>query len=87
MGFKKMKNEFSFADLVLESSKKNNRSIEKMQNLRKSVNWNRVEDILMSHYTVGTSNEGADAYPYPFPRLNVSPLFPPESRSIASICA
>ncbi len=63
MGFKKMKNEFSFADLVLESSKKNNRSIEKMQNLRKSVNWNRVEDILMSHYTVGTSNEGADAYP------------------------
>ena len=24
MGFKKMKNEFSFADLVLESSKKNN---------------------------------------------------------------
>lgn len=63
MGFKKMKNEFSFADLVLESSKKNNRSIKKMQNLRKSINWNRVEDILMSHYTVGTSNEGADAYP------------------------
>ena len=63
MGFKKMKNEFSFADLVLENSKKNNRSIKKMQNLRKSINWNRVEDILMSHYTVGTSNEGADAYP------------------------
>lgn len=63
MGFKKMKNEFSFADLVLESSKKNNRSIKKMQPLRKSINWNRVEDILMSHYTVGTSNEGADAYP------------------------
>jgi len=63
MGFKKMKNEFSFADLVLESSKKNNRSIKKMHNLRKSINWNRVEDILMSHYTVGTSNEGADAYP------------------------
>ncbi|MDI6688383.1 MAG: hypothetical protein QME06_09220 [Desulfobacterales bacterium] len=63
MGFKKMKNEFSFADLVLENSKKNNRSIKKMQNLKKSINWNRVEDILVSHYTVGTSNEGADAYP------------------------
>ena len=63
MGFKKIKKESSFADLVLESSKKNNRSIKKMKDLRKSINWNRVEDILMSHYTVGTSNEGADAYP------------------------
>ena len=47
----------------LESSKKNNRSIQKMRRLNKSINWNRVEDVLMSHYTVGTSNEGADAYP------------------------
>ena len=63
MGFKKIKKEFSFADVVLESSKKNNRSIKKMQKLKKSINWNRVEDILMNHYTVGTSSEGADAYP------------------------
>jgi len=63
MGFKKIKKEFSFADVVLESSKKNNRSIQKMRRLNKSINWNRVEDVLMGHYTVGTSNEGADAYP------------------------
>jgi IS5 family transposase len=63
MGFKKIKKEFSFADVVLESSKKNNRSIQKMKHLNKSINWGRVEDVLMSHYTVGTSNEGADAYP------------------------
>ena len=63
MGFKNIKKEFSFADVVLESSKKNNRSIQKMQHLNKSINWNRVEDVLMNHYTVGTSNEGADAYP------------------------
>ena len=63
MGFKKMKNEFSFADVVLESSKKNNRSIKKMQSLNKSINWKRVEDILISHYTLGTSNEGSYAYP------------------------
>jgi len=55
MSFKKIKKEFSFADVALESSKKNNRS--------KSIDWNRVEDVLMSYYTVGTSNEGADAYP------------------------
>jgi len=63
MGFKKMKKEFSFADVVLESSKKNNRSIKKMQALNNAIDWRRVEDILMSHYTVGTSGEGADAYP------------------------
>ena len=63
MGFKKMKNEFSFADIVLESSKKNNRSIKKMQPLNNAIGWKRVEDILLSHYTVGTSGEGADAYP------------------------
>ena len=34
-----------------------------MKELRKSINWDRVEDILVSHYTVGTSDEGADAFP------------------------
>ena len=34
-----------------------------MEKLNKSIDWNRVEDILMSHYTVGLSREGADAYP------------------------
>ncbi len=63
MGFKKMNKEFSFADVVLESSKKHNRSIKNMEKLNKSIDWNRVEDILMSHYTVGLSGEGADAYP------------------------
>ena len=63
MGFKKMKYEFSFADIVLESSKKNNCSIKKMQTLNNAIGWRRVEDILLSHYTVGTSGEGADAYP------------------------
>jgi hypothetical protein len=32
-----------------------------MEKLNKSIVWNRVEDILMSHYTVGLSGEGADA--------------------------
>ena len=42
MGFKKIKKEFSFADVVLESSKKNNRSIKKMQKLKKSIDWRMV---------------------------------------------
>ena len=63
MGFKKIKKEFSFADVVLESSKKNNRSIQKMRHLNNSINWNRVEDVLMSHYTIGTSHEESFAQP------------------------
>jgi len=34
-----------------------------VEKLNKSIDWIRVEDILMSHYTVGLSGEGADAYP------------------------
>jgi hypothetical protein len=37
MSFKKINKEFSFADVVLESSKKNNRSIQKMRRLNKSI--------------------------------------------------
>lgn len=53
----------TFADLALESSLKHNRSLKLMQKLDASINWSRVERILLSHYTVGTSGEGADAYP------------------------
>lgn len=28
-----------------------------------AIDWDRIDSILMSHYTVGTSNEGANAYP------------------------
>jgi transposase, IS5 family len=63
MGYKKMDQNFGFADLALESSLKHNRSLKTMEKLDKAINWSRVEEILMNHYTVGTSSEGADAYP------------------------
>jgi hypothetical protein len=34
-----------------------------MEKLDKAIDWSRVESILLNHYTVGTSGEGADAYP------------------------
>jgi hypothetical protein len=34
-----------------------------VQQLNKTINWARVESILLSHYAVGTSEEGARAYP------------------------
>jgi IS5 family transposase len=63
MAFKKMHNSIGFADLVLESSRKNNRSLKNMKKLEKSIDWSRIDTILKSHYAVGTSIEGADAYP------------------------
>lgn len=63
MAYKKMKKSFSFGDLALESSVKNNRSIELMKQIKKSIDWKRVEAILLSHYEAGKSDEGANAYP------------------------
>jgi IS5 family transposase len=63
MGYKKMDPSLTFADLALESSLQHNRSLKFMQKLDSAINWSRVERILLSHYTIGTSGQGADAYP------------------------
>ena len=62
MGYKKMDQSLGFADLALKSSLKHNRSLKTMEKLNKAINWSRIESILMNHYTVGTSKEGADTY-------------------------
>ena len=63
MGFKKMDRNIGFADFALASCLKHNRSLKLMEKLDDAIDWTRVETILFNHYTVGTSGEGADAYP------------------------
>ena len=63
MGFKKMGSSLDFADFALSSSLEANRSVQLMEKISASINWSRVEAVLMQHYTVGTSQEGAKAYP------------------------
>jgi hypothetical protein len=63
MGFKKMDSNLEFADLALASSLEHNRSTNLMEKLNKSIDWIKIDAILMGHYTIGTSGEGADAYP------------------------
>ncbi|RJP81613.1 MAG: hypothetical protein C4522_05370 [Desulfobacteraceae bacterium] len=63
MAFKKIERNLGFADLPLKNSLKHNRSLKTMEKLDRAINWKRIEDILHSYYTVGTSSEGADAYP------------------------
>jgi transposase, IS5 family len=63
MAFKKMDDSLGFADLALASSLKHNRSLKLMENLNSSIDRNRIESVLLSHYSVGGASEGADAYP------------------------
>jgi len=63
MGYKKMKQDLGFADFALALSMKHNRSLKNMEKLDDALDWSPVESILMNHYTVGTSGEGADAFP------------------------
>ena len=47
MGYKKMNTTLTFADLALESSLEHNRSLKLMQKLESSINWSRVERLLI----------------------------------------
>jgi IS5 family transposase len=63
MGFKKIDQKIGFAELALSSSMDKNRSLKTLERMNKVIDWTKVENKLMKHYTIGTSNEGADAYP------------------------
>lgn len=63
MGIKKIESRLGFAELALSSSMEKNRSLEALKELDKAINWERIEKVLMKHYHIGISSEGADAYP------------------------
>lgn len=62
MGFKNLDQQTNFADLILKDSMDKNRCLGQLMNIQDSIDWARLESVLMSHYTVGKSDEGADAY-------------------------
>jgi len=63
MRFKKIDPYFTFADLALKESMDKNRCLTRLMGIAASIDWNRIESILMNHYQVGGSKEGAEAYP------------------------
>jgi IS5 family transposase len=58
MGFKNPTCSLDFAYLALANCLEQNRSIKLMEQLSGTINWSLVESILLSHYNVGTSEEG-----------------------------
>ena len=63
MAFKKIESKIGFAELALSSSMAKNRSLKTLEQMNKVIDWSKIESILMKHYKIGISNEGADAYP------------------------
>ncbi len=63
MGYKDFSDSYSFADLAVGRSLEHSRSVRRMEQINKVVNWRNIEALLMEYYDVGKSKEGADAYP------------------------
>ncbi|HRT26540.1 MAG TPA: IS5 family transposase [Syntrophales bacterium] len=61
MSFKKT-SRLSFADLALFNSMNRNRAIQRMEQINNTVNWSRIERLVIRNYPVGKSAEGNDAY-------------------------
>lgn len=62
MGYKSLDQQTNFADVILKDSMDKNRCLEQLMDINDSIDWARIESVLMSHYKVGKSDEGADAY-------------------------
>jgi IS5 family transposase len=63
MGYKRIGEEISFADLAVSKSLEHNRSVKLMDRINKVVRWRNVEALLLEYYETGKTIEGADAYP------------------------
>jgi hypothetical protein len=65
MGYKDLGKEMGFADLAVSGLPEKNRAVKMMKRINKVVNWKNIEALLLEHYDVGKSKEGADAFPPP----------------------
>jgi len=48
MGFKRLNESFTFADLVMKETPEHNRSLKTLEKVDKAINWSRIESILLS---------------------------------------
>jgi len=55
MGFKKIVQNFTFADAILKDSMDKNRCRIRIMDIANSIDWNSIEAVLTGHYQVGTS--------------------------------
>ena len=51
-----------FADFILKVSMDKNRCLSRPIDIAHSINWDSINAILIGHYQIGSSKQGADAY-------------------------
>ena len=66
MAFKVQQMNLTFSDLENRSKAKKNRSLDRLMDLEKAIEWDQIEQILLEDYPAGQNKEGNRAY---------SPLF------------
>jgi hypothetical protein len=57
MGYKKIEQNLSFAELSLSSSMEKNRSLKMMERINQVIDWTNIEALLMKYYDIGTSKK------------------------------
>jgi IS5 family transposase len=63
MAYKKIEQYLSFADIAIQNSADKNRTLLFLRQIDKSIDWEPVNDMLMTFYKIGKSSEGEKAYP------------------------
>jgi IS5 family transposase len=63
MGYKQIDPNMTFAEVSLLRSMEHHRSLKRLEKINQVIDWSQVEEILVAHYPVGGSREGADACP------------------------
>ena len=62
MAYKTIENNFSFADIAIQSIADKNRSLLFLREINKTINWEPVQALLMKFYETGKTKEGERAY-------------------------
>ncbi|MEN6373603.1 MAG: hypothetical protein ABFD75_02330 [Smithella sp.] len=52
MGYKRIDQNMTFAEVSLLKSMEHNRSLKRREEINQVIDWSEVEEILTSHYTV-----------------------------------
>jgi len=62
MSFKKIQTTLTFADLEKAIQNKNNKALDTMKEIDRTIDWSKIEDVLMKSYPVGHKKAGNAAY-------------------------
>jgi len=63
MGYKQTEPNMTFAEVSLSEAMKRNLSLKRLEKINRIIDWDKIDRVFQSHYSVGSSKEGADAYP------------------------